>query len=432
MRTRGATSAMPDAPVALHRDVGVPWLATARWATLAAQLGAALMGATILAVPVRWALVAAVVVLTLTSNLWLIRQRGRHQAVGLDVPALLVVLDVLGLAVVLFAAGGPLNPVSIYFLVQITQAAFVHGARVAAVVAAVSTTAYGVLFFAVTPELDAALAMHPEVASHFQGMWWAFAATAALVTTFVVRLARAVAHRDAEVRALEARLARTETLTRLATLAADAAHELGTPLGTIALTAGELERALAGRSSVPSTLLDDVRLIREETHRCRAMLDDMAGRAGQPAGGGPVRASLGDVVARALVDLPEARRQAVRVSGDTASEGWWPVDALARALLNVLRNALDASAPDAPVALDVHVDDRVAYLDVTDTGSGMSADVVAQAFEPFFTTRVGVGRGLGLVVVRQTLEMVGGRVEVQSTPGVGTRVRLVVPLEARP
>lgn len=422
---------MSDASAALHRDVGLPWLATARWATLAAQAGAALMGATILAVPVRWPLVAAVLGVTLTSNLWLMRQRGRHQVSRLDTPALLVVLDVVGLALVLFAAGGPLNPVSIFFLVQITQAAFVHGARIAALVAAVSTMAYGVLFVAVTPELDAALAMHPEVARHFQGMWWAFAATAALVTTFVARLAGVVAQRDTELRALEARLQRTETLTRLATLAADAAHELGTPLGTIALTAGELERELTGRPGVQSSALDDVRLIREETHRCRTMLDEMAGRAGQPAGGGPVRALLSDVIGRALADLPATRRQAVRVSGDTAFEGWWPVDALARALLNVLRNAFDASAPDASVALDVQVDGRVACLDVTDTGSGMSDDVLSQAFEPFFTTKVGTGRGLGLVVVRQTIEMVGGRVEVQSTLGVGTRVRLVVPREAR-
>ncbi len=423
---------MSDNPVALQRDVGVPWLAAARWATLAAQAGAAVMGVTVLAVPVRWPLVAAVLAITLLSNLWLVRQRGTGRVSRLDAAAVLILLDVVGLALVLFAAGGPLNPVSIFFLVQITQAAFVHGARVAALAATVSTSLYGLLFVAVTPELDAALAMHPEVARHFQGMWWAFAATAALVTLFVARLAAAVAQRDAELRALGARLARTETLTRLATLAADAAHELGTPLGTIGLTAGELERELSSRPGTQASILDDVRLIREETQRCRDVLDEMARRAGHSSGGGLERASLGAVVGRALATLTDERRRAVRVTGDTEADVWWPADALARALLNVVRNALEASPANAPVTVDVRVDGRHVCLEVTDTGAGMAAPVVAQAFEPFFTTKSGAGRGLGLVVVRETVEMIGGRVEVDSTPGVGTRVRLVVPIEVRP
>jgi two-component system sensor histidine kinase RegB len=421
---------MPEAP-AVHRGIGLPWLAAARWATLAAQAGAALMGATVLDVPVRWSLVAGVLGVTAVTNLWLSRQ-GARTATGVDVPALLVVLDVVGLAIVLFAAGGPLNPVSIYFLVLITQAAFVHGARVASVVAGVSTGLYGLLFVAVTPELHAALAMHPEVAHHFRGMWWAFAATAALVTTFVARLARAVAQRDAAVRALEGRLARTESLTRLATLAADAAHELGTPLGTIALTAGELERDLAKGPRDLSGAIEDVRLIREESHRCRAMLDDMAGRAGQPAGRGARRATVAEVVERALAELSEARRGAVQVAGPTDVEGLWPVEALSRALLNVLRNAFDASPPEATVRLEVLADGPWLRLDVIDTGAGMTDDVAAEAFEPFFTTRPGTGRGLGLVVVRQTLEMLGGRVDLHTMPGAGTRVSLMMPLEGRP
>src|SRR5690606_15392541 len=103
-----------------------------------------------------------------------------------------------------------------------------------------------------------------------------------------------------------------------------------------------------------------------------------------------------------------------------------------RALLNVLRNAFDASEAGAPVRLDVHADGPWLHIDVSDTGVGMTDEVAAAAFEPFFTTKAGTGRGLGLVVVRQTLEMLGGRVDIHSVPGSGTRVRLVVPMEVRP
>lgn len=418
-------------PARMSVGIGFRWLAAARLATLAAQIGSALMGVLVLHVTVRWSIVMTVAAVTVATNVWLWRQRTAGRTPPSQVTAGLLLLDVAGLALVLHAAGGPLNPVSIYFLVLITQAAFVHGARVAAVVAAAATSLYGLLFIATPPELDAALAMHPEVARHFQGMWWAFAATAALVTVFVTRLATAVARGDAEVRAMEARLARTETVTRLATLAADAAHELGTPLGTIALTAGELERQLAATPADLSGAVDDVRLIREEAHRCRAMLDGMAGRAGQPTGAVPVCGRIGDVIDRAIAGLAAARRPDVRVTGAVDVEGWWPVEALSSALLNVLRNAFDASAPNATVAIDVGVEGRQAHVDVVDGGSGMTADVLAQATEPFFSTRGGGGRGLGLFVVRQTLELLHGRLDLQSAPGGGTRVRLTVPLDPR-
>jgi len=415
----------------VHSGVGLPWLAVARWATVAAQLGAALMGAVVLHVQVRWPIVAGVLAITIASNAWLTR-RVRTPGEASALAGRLIVLDVVGLAAVLYAAGGPLNPVSIYFLVQITQAAFVHGARVATLVAAVATTLDGLLFVVVPPDLQAALAMHPEVARHFQGMWWAFAATAALVTTFVVRLATAVAQRDADLHVLESRLARTETLRRLGTQAADAAHELGTPLATIALTAGELERDLAKRAGDLAGAIEDVRLIREESHRCRAILDDMAGRAGQPIGGEPTAASVADIVGRALGALPPARARAVRVSGATDIRGVWPVDALARALVNVIRNAFDASPPAGTVDVHVRAEGPWLRLDVTDTGTGMTRDVLARLGEPFFTTKPGTGHGLGLVVVRSTLELIGGRLDVRSVAGQGTCMTLVVPLEATP
>lgn len=417
-------SVTPAAP--LHHGVGLHWLLTGRWVTAAMVLGAGIMGVAVLDVPVQWGVVVLATAVTAGTNL-LTTRRLQREGQATDVPGWLVVLDTVGLGAALAASGGPLNPVSIYFLVLITAAALVHGPRLATVVAVLATALYGLLFLMLSGPASAALAMHPEMASHFQGMWWAFALTAALVTIYVTRLATAVAERERDLRSLEARLARTETITRLAALVADTAHELATPLGTIALTAGELERYVATDPDDLEPVHEDARLIREEAHRCRTLLDDLAARAGEPAGSTLRLITIGDIVNEAVRGLPHARQQAIDVSGDTAAEGRWAFDALARALLNVLRNALDASPDDAHVRVTCRADADAVVVQIDDTGHGMAADVLAQAAEPFYTTRVGQGRGLGLFVVRQTLELMGGRLTVTSEPGAGTHVELRVP-----
>ena len=400
----------------------------ARWATLGVEAVAALLGAFLLHVPVRWGVVAVVLGATAASNVLLARSRNASPG-GVDVAAVLIAADTVGLAVVLAAAGGPLNPATIYFLVLITQAAFVHGARVATLVAVLSTALHGLLFVVMTPELRAALAMHQEVASHFQGMWFAFAMTAALVTVFVARLATAVVQRDAELRTLEAKLARTESLSRLATLAADTAHELGTPLGTIALTAGELERTLARRADTRAEDLEDARLIRDEAHRCRGLLDGLAARAGQPVGSTPVWAAVGDAIREAIAELPPHRAAALRVEGDDHTTVRWPVPAVGRALLNVLRNAFDASPAGAFVVLRVGAAPEGVVFEVLDEGPGVPVEMAARVGEPFFTTKGTAGLGLGVLVARSTLEALGGRLDFEPRRPHGNCVRMIVPRE---
>src|SRR5262245_65849982 len=96
---------------------------------------------------------------------------------------------------------------------------------------------------------------------------------------------------------------RTDRLAALTTLAAGAAHELGTPLGTIAIAATELEHALA-RLSAAGPLRDDARLIRSEVERCRRILDRMASDAGETAGEAPALVPMDCLVRDVLEALP--------------------------------------------------------------------------------------------------------------------------------
>jgi two-component system sensor histidine kinase RegB len=117
----------------------------------------------------------------------------------------------------------------------------------------------------------------------------------------------------------------------------------------------------------------------------------------------------------------------VRVRGDRVVV--WPVQVVARALTNLVQNALHASAPDARVALqDGTTPDDDVRLAVVDAGVGMSPETLSRAGEPFFTEKPpGVGTGLGLFVVRSTMEQLGGRLTLRSVRGRGTTAEITLP-----
>jgi two-component system sensor histidine kinase RegB len=220
----------------------------------------------------------------------------------------------------------------------------------------------------------------------------------------------------------------------LATLTAGAAHELSTPLATIALAARELEHAAAQRGTVPD-LAEDARLIRTEVDRCRSILDQMSGRAGGMVAGDPEPIELPSLAAglRARLSAEEAARLQVLVSPERPSPVILPRDGLSQAVLSLVRNAFDASRvnPASPVVVNVvRAADRL-RVTVRDEGEGMPADVLKRAGEPFFTTKEpGRGLGLGLFLARVFAERLGGELAIESEKG--TTVRLELPVDATP
>jgi two-component system sensor histidine kinase RegB len=249
----------------------------------------------------------------------------------------------------------------------------------------------------------------------------AFAVSAAFIVYFMQRVQHALKARDAE-------LETARKLAALTTLAAGAAHELSTPLGTIALASKELERALAKLSPPPEGPLEDARLVRAQVERCRAILQGMSAGSGELAGGPvtrfPVQAWLLDAVAelteRARVVVPEAA--GLEVVGPRA--------ALTQALRNLVKNALEASPAPAEVRLSARREASLVVVEVADRGAGLPPAVLARVGEPFFTTKEpGRGMGLGVFLARALAEQLGGRLAFDSQEGRGTVARLQVPLE---
>jgi two-component system sensor histidine kinase RegB len=432
------TPAPREAAETAPEAVELSWLVTVRWATLAAGIGAILAGRSGLdgAGPLAESL--PVLGVFAASNAWLAWRIRRRPPPAAILTGGLVCADVLLLSWLLNDSGGVLNPVSIFYLVDIVLAALVLGRTWTWIVAALSVAGYATLFLSPSADLSAAQAMHPEIALHLRGMWIAFVGAALIVAVLVARLAAAIERRDRALGALRDRADRSARLAGLATLAAGAAHELSTPLATMTVAAHELERAVGGPASgnVPAAMVaDDVRLIRAEIDRCRAILDGMAGRIAEPMGTTPRDQPLASVIDDVLGQLSAADRarvQAAPLTADANVPVQWPAGAVARAVANLVRNAVQASPGDAPVHLEAARAplDRV-RIAVSDAGPGMSADELGRAGEPFFTTKPpGDGMGLGLFVSRSVVEQLGGSLTLASTPGAGTIASIVLPRRA--
>lgn len=398
------------------------WLIRLRWAQVVGQaatvLGADLFLGVSLPLAILWAIVAAGVASNLALD-WHLRRRG---SVDEHTLAATMALDVALLTGLLYLTGGPLNPFGFLYLVQIALATVILHAAWTWALVALSFAGYGLLLVGHRP-----LAITDEMRA--VGVWVALGVSAAFIVHFLLRVTAALAAREAELADARNLAARQERLAALATMAAGAAHELATPLGTVALVAKELERHLAGHDD--RSLADDARLIREQVGRCRAILDQMAGGTGA-AGESLHKLRVDALIAEALTGARSEPPVRTQLPADVAGAGvHLPVRAVSQALRSLITNAQDASPPDAEVVVHATARAGVLAVEVVDRGRGMPADVLARIGEPFFTTKPpGRGMGLGLFLARAVFESLGGAMAIDSREGIGTRITVTMPTDA--
>jgi two-component system NtrC family sensor kinase len=105
-------------------------------------------------------------------------------------------------------------------------------------------------------------------------------------------------------------------------------------------------------------------------------------------------------------------------------------DQMRQVLLNIVNNAGDAMDGPGSITLSTGCTNGQVRLTITDTGRGMTPDVVEKIFDPFFTTKeVGRGTGLGLSISLNIIQSMGGRIDVQSVPGAGSSFNIMLPLK---
>jgi two-component system sensor histidine kinase RegB len=411
--------------------INLRWLLRLRWGAAAGQ--AVTIVAVHLAGLMRLSLVTllGVVALELASNVAAAAWLRRAPHVGEASVALVLTLDVAFLTVLLDQSGGPFNPFCFLYLVHIALAAVILDARTTWAIAGLSVACLGALFLreGMNEAMDHATHMQ-RMSAHMEGMWVAMVVAAGFIVYFVTRVRRALTIREAELSEAKDFSMRRERLASLAALAAGAAHELATPLSSIAVAAKELARRMEAEGRDPDDL-EDARLIRQEVSRCRLILDQMAATSGQSPGEAPQHVPLATLLAEACDGIPGKERIDLQIGDGLGSlDLFLPRRSVAQAFRAALKNGVEASPEGARVVARVErrADARLA-VEISDRGAGMPDDVRGRVGEPFFTTKgPGAGMGLGLFLARAVVELLGGTLTIVSRPGEGTRLTFELPV----
>jgi signal transduction histidine kinase len=260
--------------------------------------------------------------------------------------------------------------------------------------------------------------------------------------TYSLRESRAETERQNHAKhELEQRLGQTEKLATIGQLAAEIAHEVGTPLNVIAVRA----KAIAKKAGETEVVTKNAEIIAEQTARItriiQRLLDYTRRKVGTP---GHERVNLNELalttmeLLSAQFSASKVKTRLIRAEGLPAVEG--DADRLQQVLINLLLNAAQAMPEGGSLTLETSqltrtrpgLDDskgqRFVQLEVTDTGVGIPAEIRDKIFDPFYTTKKGTGgTGLGLAVCSGIVKEHDGWIDVAQVPGGGTVFRVLLP-----
>jgi two-component system sensor histidine kinase RegB len=406
-------------------QIALTALTRLRWLAVVGQIAATAVAVVFLQLNLPVVEMAAVIAVTAVTNAVVVMKMRLGHAPSRWAVQLLLLLDVASLTTLLYFTGGATNPFAVLYLVHVAMAVMVLGSAWTWVIVATAAVCYAMMFAWYVP-LPVGTGQIPAWVLAV-GHWFALALVAVLIAVFIGRVEQSLRHREHELADMRERATKSEQLAALTTLAAGAAHELNTPLGTIALVAKELEVA-ADRGTDAGAIREDAQLIRREVDRCREIINRLRFDIGEDvAGRKSVQVTALVKHLRSDLRAEEAERLRVLIGSDVDVLPP-PARALEQALLVLLRNAFDASPPGATVTLSIQRREGRLRLEVADRGTGMSDELLRHAGEPFYTTKEpGKGMGLGLFLVRLVAERCGAEFSIHSKLGEGTRCVLELP-----
>jgi two-component system sensor histidine kinase RegB len=427
-------TAIPERRVTFDR-ISLRRLVLIRWVAIAGQAVALLVVhfAFDFHLPLLPAL--AVVGCSVVLNLFITLYRRGATRLGEREAALFLGYDLLQLGLLLYLTGGLHNPFSILILAPVTVAATVLSWRpvIALAVFAVAMITILALWHVQLPWRGDPPALPPELVL---GLWTALVLATVFIGGYTWSVAQEARRLRDAVAATQLALAREQRVSAVGALAAAAAHELGSPLATIAVVARELVNDLPADSPYS----EDAQLLLSQSERCRQILAQLAHHPDEEGASPYTRLPISALVEAAGALYHDPR---IRLIFATTGE---PADAeplvrrspeIMHGLNNLVQNAVQFARSE--VSVTIHWDKTNVTVEIADDGPGFPAHLIGRLGEPYLSTRAGASNhmGLGIFIAQSLLERSGAKLTFDNLAEGGAHVviswqRANLQAEARP
>ncbi len=358
-----------------------------------------------------------------------------------DWPLLISFMEALFIGVLCYYQGGLESAFRHYYFLSLICCAIRHAPWVTLVTCGLHCASYTLLYLALPPGERLPMAFWLTVVVM---VWvaWAGTALALLVKRFGEQLERLngalrenqallearIAERTRELQEAQAHVLHQEKMAALGLLAAGIAHEVGNPLTSISSLVQILQRREADAYTQ-----DKLALVNGQLQRIQTTLRELINFS-RPASTERTLVCLRDILQEALNVAKYYKRTRGRtITLDAPAD--LPVlvgvrDQLVQVFLNLVLNAIDATARGGTIALNAEAHGGAIEISIRDDGAGIPFEAQGRVFQPYFTTKAS-GTGLGLFVTQRLVAAHGGTVAFESAAGQGTTFRVRLPAPER-
>ncbi len=412
-------------PQGAEASLSLRTLVLIRWVAVAGQAATLLTVHYVFgfALPLRATL--AVVAVSAALNLYAAHGARAASRLGDRAAALYLAYDTMQLGVLLFLTGGLQNPFAVLMLAPVTVSATILSHRTVIGLSALTVAAISLLALVHMPLPSRPDLLFGPEPLYVLGMWTAMVCSTLFIAGYIWSVAEGARRMRDAYAATQLALEREQRVSAVGSLAAAAAHQLGSPLATIAVVAKELVRELPKNSP----FAEDAHLLLSQSERCRDILADLA-RSREGGEGEPfARLPFSALVEAAGSPFAKPGIRVVHDTGGERDSGAAVEEPLAprspeimHGLGNLIQNAIEFARRE--VAVTASWDNDTAAVDIVDDGPGFAGPMLARIGEPYISDRAGDGQhmGLGIFIARSLLERTGARLSFANLDGGGAHV----------
>ncbi|MCK4492537.1 MAG: sensor histidine kinase [Methylococcales bacterium] len=386
-------------------------------------------------------------IITVNIYTWL-RLKTNEDVTELEIFSHLIV-DVCGIACLLYLTGGASNPIIWVFLLPLIVTGILLPQTYAWYMVMLTSSAYTILIAyniplpVLEPDISDPKLISSDVLHqlhlmsnqkyfnlHIFGMWSGFVFSAGLVAYFVVELSKTVREQERTLAEARENELRNERVVSLATLAASAAHDMGTPLGTMAIITHEVLQDYS-EQQFPD-LHEKTQILEQQIKRCKSALSVMSESGGEMRAESGTIMDLVDYIDEVLLQWrthnPKTKLSLVVKPSIHLPSKLIAERTLTHSIINILNNAAEATIENKGIELHTYWDNQEVNLEIRDFGKGLPETLLRyKGLEPMGSRKQGLGVGLFLACT--TIKQLSGRIEFYNHPKIGGGcVRISLPL----